>query len=189
MVTPEYFQPTRGLFQGNPISSTGFTLVSELFAHSLRMNKHIEGIKIGEITHLLSMFADDVAITAMNKLRVGQEIEWCIRHFEQISGLKVNYDKSTVYRMGSACDANAQQYILNKIKWSDKPVNLLGVTITDDSQEIEKLNTGEFLKKIESITSTWSYRGLSLMGKILVINTLIASLMIYKITCITSLKK
>ena len=66
----EYFQPTRGLFQGNPISSYGFLIIIELLAVMIRSNEKIEGIDIQGIKNLLAMFADDMCIFIKRKEKV-----------------------------------------------------------------------------------------------------------------------
>ena len=96
-LSSNYFTPTRGLFQGNPISSIGFLLIIELLAINLKNNKNIEGIKVGSVINLLTMFADDLSILAMNTVRTGQEIVVELKNFQEISGLTVNYDKMEIY--------------------------------------------------------------------------------------------
>ena len=177
----EYFSPTRGLFQGNPFSSFGFVLVIELLSISIRNNPNIQGIKIGKIISLLSLFADDLSIFSMNTPRSGQEIEKEIGNFEKCTGLKVNYNKSTVYRIGSARKSNAKQYTFAKIPWTNDPVNLLGIWIAENNTDLIKLNVEPTMRKIENIINIWSNRDLSLIGKILIVNTLISLLFIYKL--------
>ena len=58
----DFFQPTRGLFQGNPVASVCFVILIELLATMLRSHKGIHGIKMGEIELLLSQFADDLCL-------------------------------------------------------------------------------------------------------------------------------
>ena len=43
--TSEYFKPTRGLFQGNPIASELFTVLIELLAVQVRLLPAIKGLK------------------------------------------------------------------------------------------------------------------------------------------------
>ena len=45
----EFFVPTRGLLQGNPIASYLFLLVVEILGQELRKNPKIEGINKGSI--------------------------------------------------------------------------------------------------------------------------------------------
>ena len=185
----EYFTPSRGLFQGNPVSSMGFLLIVELLSINLRNNPHLQGITIKNINFLLAMFADDVTIFLKNTPRNGQELLKEIEEFEILSGLKVNYDKSTVYRMGSANKANARQYVLNKVKWSDKPPNILGVYISPKWQDSLNAKLEGTLENIQNMMEIWSKRNLSLLGKIVNVNTLAYPTLLYKLTNIPSLEK
>ena len=46
--------------------------------------------------------------------------------FEHASGMRINYDKTSVYRLGSICDTDARFYTMKKIRWTNDPVNILG---------------------------------------------------------------
>ena len=56
------FQPTKGLFQGNPIAPYLFIMVIELLATKLRKNGKIRGLKIEGEEFLLTLFADDLGL-------------------------------------------------------------------------------------------------------------------------------
>ena len=176
-----YFVPTRVLFQGNPISSLGFLAIIELLAIMIRKNKQIEGISIGNIQQLLSLFADDMSICIPHKERVWKEIQYTLNKFQVLSGLKVNYKKSVVFRLGEY-KTNAKFYSMSKLKWTDKVVNILGVWVGKNMEQAMNLNFDSLFKKAQTTLDMWQMRDLSLMGKILVINTLIASLFYYRMT-------
>ena len=69
-------------------------------------------------------------------------------------------------------------YDLTEYTWSNNDINVLGVTIAQNNI-IEKNYIG-IQGKINKILNAWYNRGLSLIGKIQVVNTLIASLFVYK---------
>ena len=183
------FTPTRGLFQGNPISSTAFLLIIELLAISIKANNKIEGIKIGQMESLLSMFADDLNIIIKNKQRCWDELVYEITLFQKATGMKVNYDKSTVYRLGSAKKSKANTYSLKKLQWSSGPVNILGIWVSNNDMEMEKLNINPLLDKARAITRIWKARSLSLMGSILIFNSLIASLFNYRLAVLRNISQ
>ena len=82
--------------------------------------------------------------------------------------------------MGAARDGNAKFYSQNKIQWSDKPLKILGIWLTSDRTLLFDLNYEGIFVKIESLINLWEQRGLSLFGKVAIINTLIASQFVYK---------
>ena len=176
-----YMTPTRGLFQGNPVSPYGFILVIELLAVTLQSNTKIQGAKVGPHTNLLSLFADDMSIFLSNKQSAWQELQNVLDKFRWITGLKVNYDKSVIYRMGLARKTNAKFYSAKKLIWTNDPINVLGYIIAETDDEMLELNMRPMLEKARSVASLWLARNLTLLGKVLVFNTLIASIFEYRL--------
>ena len=98
--------------------------------------------------------------------------------FQKQSGFLVSYDKTTLYRIGSLRHSDAMLYNIDQYSWSNTEIMVLGVTITHD--EIIKKNYEPLLEKGKNILNSWCNRGLSLQGKVNVINTLVASLLYIK---------
>ena len=69
-------------------------------------------------------------------------------------------------------------YTQRNVKWSDEDIDLLGITVSDDSKQ-SNMQYDNIIAKMESVIDTWSNRQLPLMGKILVINSLMGSLFVY----------
>ena len=180
--TSPWTKPTRGLFQGNPLGPFGFVVLVELLAISLRQNKNIKGIKIGHVTHLLSQFADDLDLYLQFDQKVWEATMKTFEEFERISGMQINYEKTSVYRIGAIHGSNAKFYSAKRIAWTNEPINILGYWISHSEREMYQLNFLPLLEKAKNILSLWHHRGISIFGKILVINSLIASLFVYRIT-------
>ena len=100
--------------------------------------------------------------------------------FRLQSGFTISYEKTTLYRIGSLRHSDAQLYSIDQLNWSNKDINVLGVTITHDN--ILEKNYSTVVNKAKQTLSKWYNGGLSLIGKIQVVNTLIASLFVYKMT-------
>ena len=148
----------------------------------LRANKKVKGIQVNSMEHLLSMFADDIDIYVQNTPACCQALMMTIKEFEALSGLKINYDKSTVYRLGSAKRSRAKDIALKK-HWSEGPPNILGVIVNGSESHdlIWRENIVPLLKKAKVILNTWRMRDLSLLGSILICNTLVSSLFTYRL--------
>ena len=97
--------------------------------------------------------------------------------FKLQSGFTVSYEKTTLYRIGSLRYSNAQMYDLDQFIWSNEDINVLGVQIAHE--DIIMKNYEKIIDKVKMALSAWYNRGLSLIGKIQVINTLVASLFVY----------
>ena len=175
-------RPTRGLFQGNPISPYLFLLQIELLAVMVRRNKHIKGVKINDTEHLLIQFADDLGMCLAYDRKSWCEALKTLHDFEAKTGLKINYDKSSVYRIGSLKNSNAKFYSTKKLQWTNDPINVLGILITTEKNEIIQKNLEPAMEKAKNVLKLWVHRNLALFGKILLCNTLVASLFVYKLT-------
>ena len=57
-----FFKIQCGCRQGDPLSQYIFILCAEILAIKIRGNKNISGIKVTEIEHKLSQFADDTSL-------------------------------------------------------------------------------------------------------------------------------
>ena len=83
-----------------------------------------------------------------------------------------------MYRIGSLRYSNAVMYSQNQFIWSKEDITVLGVTIPHEN--IVEKNYKGICDKVKKVLNAWCNRGLSLMGKVLIINTLVASLFVYK---------
>ena len=79
--------------------------------------------------------------------------------------------------IGSLKYSDAEYYSGLSLKWSDGPIHILGIDIHNNPDVTAKENYMEILEKVKTICSVWAKRSLSLLGKILVVNTLIVPLL------------
>ena len=168
----------KGVHQGGCCSSIYFLVIAEILAISLRANEEIEGITLKDIRNLLNQFADDMDIFSLCKETSIRNIYNELEAFRLQSGFTVSYEKTTLYRIGSLRHSDAMLYNMNEFVWSNRDINVLGVTIAHENL-VEKNYQG-IIGKVKKNLFSWQNRGLSLIGKIQVVNTLIASLFVYK---------
>ena len=67
-------------------------------------------------------------------------------------------------------------------KWPKKKVKALGVWFSTDPNITISLNYSDKIEKITSILECWKFRRLSLLGKIVVLKSLVASQLVYILT-------
>ena len=168
----------KGVHQGGCCSSLYFLIIAEILAISLRANHEIEGITIRDIRNLLNQFADDMDIFSMCTEKSLRSIFEELDAFKQHSGFTISYEKTTLYRIGSLKHSCAQMYNMSEVAWSNKDITVLGVKIAH--KDLIQKNYEDLVEKAKHVLSSWTHRGLSLLGKIQVINTLVASLFVYK---------
>jgi hypothetical protein len=178
------FNPARGIRQRCPLSANLFVLIVEILACAIRQNPRINGIKIGHAEFKISQYADDTCVYVANidSLRL---IFHVLELFTKVSGLKVNRDKSEAIGIGNS--SNFKHHDIG-IKWPNGSIRCLGIFINPNMDSMIKDNFNPCLEKIENILELWCLRKLTLKGKILVINTLIVSQLIYICTVLNTPK-
>ena len=153
-------------------------MTAEILALSLRNNGDIDGITLKDIRNLLNQFADDMDVFSLCNEKSIKTILEELDKFKWQSGFTMSYEKTTLYRIGSLRHSNAELYDISEIVWSNQDINVLGILISHD--DLVEKNYEGVIRKIDNILKAWCNRGLSLLGKIQVMNTLIASLFVYK---------
>lgn len=129
----EFFKPTRGLRQGDPLSPYLFIIYMEIFSRIILTSeeeKTIHGVKITPknrpISHLF--FADDCLLFIRADLKEYHNILALIETFSKDSGQLINFEKSGVF-FSKKVQPKHQRMIskLLKIKKIDPKDTYLGI--------------------------------------------------------------
>ncbi|KAA3482034.1 RNA-directed DNA polymerase, related [Gossypium australe] len=166
----ENFHPTRGLRQGDHLSSFLFLIcgegLSSLMRLAMQRNK-LRGVKASrsgpQISHLL--FADDCILFGKATKRGAHSLKQSLIEYENYSGQCVNYDKSIVF-----FSANTQE--------GDKTIisRVLGVRSSNNPERYPGLpNMDRMKQQIDS----WSVRHLSQGGKEVFIKAILQAIPTY----------
>lgn len=99
----EYFECTRGVRQGDPLSPLLFVFavegLSKIMQKGASTGKFVGlGPRLANgtlVTHL--QYADDTIIMLRPDPRSVELLKWALLAFEKISGLKINYAKSDIH--------------------------------------------------------------------------------------------
>lgn len=177
-----YFPIQRSVFQGSPLACFLYLLCGQIVNILFKNNKQIKGLSIYDMEVLLSQFADDTDLFLSYDKTTFQQVIYTLRKIEINIGLKVNYDKTAIYRIGSIANSNAKIYTTKNFVWTNDPINILGVIIANDMHSAFEMNFSPILTKTKAVLKCWSFRTLTLSGRVLLVNTLIASLVVYKMS-------
>ena len=181
--TGNYFKIKRGLRQGCGFSAPAFTLIVEILGQKIRQNNQIEGIRIGNKHKKLAQYADDLwTIIKANQRNFNKLIE-TVDEFTRQASLPINYDKTQILRIGSLKNSNAKYYSDKPLQWTDK-ITILGIVIQPENNEMMLENFQKLISKIKVVADTWGARKLTLLGKVLVVNTLMIPCMTHYFTCL-----
>jgi hypothetical protein len=174
----ERFKLGRGCRQGDPLSPYIFILCVEILGILVRNNKDIQGIEIQGHEFKISQFADDTTLL----------LDWCeknllasmetLQYFTNISGLKVNIDKTNIIRLGKDRNDHRKMCSKHKLNWTTE-FTILGVRFSTNLDQIQELNYNTKLKETKKLLEQWSKRSLSTLGKITVIKSLALSKFVY----------
>ena len=183
----EYFNVTRSVKQGGPNSAYFFLVIAEVLAIELKKNANITGFLIDNLNRILGQYADDLDLYLLGATPHSLNAAmYTIRHFERRSGFKISYEKTTLFRIGSMKYSNDKFVTKEQFLWKNQ-TNVLGVKIVHNEDDLLKINYQPLLIKAEGILHSWGNRSLSLLGKILIVNTLIASLFVYKMSVLPTI--
>ena len=176
-IISENLELSRGVRQGDPLSPYLFIISIELLAAAIRSCAYINGIKIDSKEFKIVQYADDLT-AFVSDIKSAQSLFKLLDRFEKCSGLKVNYTKTEAMWIGATRNNTETPLPLT---WC-KTVKALGVYFSYNKEELLQKNFYDKLKGIKSLVRLWSWRGLSLFGKV----TIIKSLLLPKVSYIAS---
>ncbi|GKV12022.1 hypothetical protein SLEP1_g23227 [Rubroshorea leprosula] len=176
------FSMSRGLQQGDPLSSFLFLIIVEgingLVLNAVEKGL-LEGVEVGDkgfkVTHL--QCTDDTLLFGTATDENVWAMKSILRTFELVSGLKINFNKSQLIGIG------VKEEWIKKMAWvlcckkGYLPFKYLGIPIGGRCGKLS------FWKPVlEGVTkklSTWKWRYLSLGGRITLINSVPSSLPVF----------
>jgi hypothetical protein len=173
------FKITRGVRQGCPLSPYLFILCSELLAVSIRNNPNINGISVNEKESKICQYADDTYLTLEASSNNLKEVLNEFSNFEQLSGLKINYDKTVVLRGGSLASTGFTLLPEVPLKWTNSQIEILGILVGNDLKSVLIDNYLRKIEKLRIVLCKWYHRNMSIFGKIAIVKSIALSQLIY----------
>ena len=179
-----FFNLKRGVRQGDPLSPSLFIIVLELLAVSIRNNDQIKGIAVDGSEIKLVIFADDMTSFVRDKFSHHTLFD-TIDLFSTYSRLKVNHDKTEILLLGNM-EVSSSELGVDEIS---KVIKILGVYFTFNHSLFYKLNFESIEKSLRGLLKGWSWRGLTLLGKIQVIKSFAIPKILYRVALISNKKE
>ena len=168
-----------GIRQGCPVSALLFLLAVEIMSIDIKNNKDIKGIFCNNTEHKISQYADDSNLIIADIESIRHSIN-CVNKFSNVAGPKLNLAKTEGILLGTL--KNAEIDSINNICFVNKPIKCLGIFVGHNLVECEELNWNNKIDCFEKTLSVWSQRKLTMFGKVVVINNLAISKLIYYFT-------
>ena len=178
-----FFDIKKGVRQGDPLSPTIFVLCIEYLTAMLRQSKDYQGFEIEDYCFKVSLFADDTVIYLNGNSSQFKCVFDILDYFGKESGCKVNLSKSYAFYIGSSMGKKFKPFSSRGLSWPTSVIKYLGVNIPLNKFDELSLFEEKFASTIHNLQSTlnlWLVRGLTLLGKITVLKTLIIPKLIHK---------
>ena len=193
-----WFQIQRGVRQGDPLSPYLYLISAEILSLLIKQHRDIKGIKVAEnVETLLSQFADDTSLFLDGSKKGFEACVQCLEKFTDISGLKMNFEKTQIVWIGSRKNSDVRYMRDKNFIWNPGIFKVLGINFSVNMEEIVTINYENKLQEIDTLLKVWSKRHLTPFGKITVIKTMALAKLVHlfinlpdpKVTFINRLNK
>ena len=91
-------------------------------------------------------------------------------------------DKTTIVRLGSVAHSDFKLLSGKDFNWSELRFMSLGINLSAETDEIPDLNYPERIQKITVCLNIWNLKGLSTLGRVLIVKSMAISRLIYQLS-------
>lgn len=181
-----FFHPSRGLRQGDPLSPFLFILGSETLSRLIlreETKKNLEDICLSRISPTLShiLFANDLILFGKATNQTTQTFVRCLDTYSSWSGQKINKGKSLIHLSNNTPTGNKRE-IKDILSFKESPPKLrylsLLLYIGPSKLNIFK----DILEKIQNRMQGWKTQLLSEAGRTTLIRTVASTIPSYAMT-------
>jgi len=181
----------RGVKQGDALSCALFIICLDPVLRNIERSNKIKGIEIKtplsnrSIKSKIGGYADDVGTVVKNDSESINNVFKVYAKFSSYSGLKLNEEKSEIMSLNRGggnfvpitikIDSGYKKFELKTVE----SIKICGVNFSTDKDIANKFNVVEKIVKMEKNLIAWIHKGLSPLGKIVIINTFGISQLIY----------
>ncbi|KAJ9671271.1 hypothetical protein PVL29_027318 [Vitis rotundifolia] len=177
-----WVKASRGLRQGDPLSPFLFTLVADVLSRLMIRAEETgltEGFLVGRDRTRVSMlqFADDTIFFSKASLEHLQNLKFILLVFGQVSGLKINLEKSSISGINIGSELLSNLALVFECRVSDWPLSYLGLPLGGNPKTIGFWDP--VVERISRRLDGWKKAFLSLGGRITLIQSCLSHIPSY----------
>jgi hypothetical protein len=145
-----------------------------------------EGQVAGLVPHLVDdglsilQYADDTLLFLEHDLEKAKNMKLLLLGFEQVSGLKINYHKSKIFRFGQPTEVMDQYQLLFGYRNGEYPFKCLGIPM--HYQMLRNSDWKIIEAKSKKKLSGWKGKIMSVGGRLVLINSVLTSLVMFMLS-------
>ena len=167
-----------------PLLPLLFNIVLEVLARTVRQEKEIKGIQLGEEEVKLSLFADDMIVYLEDPTISAQNLLKLINNFSKVSGYKISVQKSQAFLYTNTRLKESQIKSELPFTIATKRIKYLGIQLTRNVKDLFKENYKPLLKEIREDSNKWRNIACSWIGIINIMEMAILPKAIYRFNAI-----
>ena len=174
-IVTDTFRLERSVRQGCPLSALLYSLAAEPLAALVKHNHNIRGVELpGGHVSLIYQYADDTTLTVRDRESV-VEVFSSLEQYCRVSGAKINIDKSKIMYVG----ADRRERVEIGLVEEKEYLRILGINLGIEDRKGRDIQLEGIVNRIRKTLGGWKHRRLKIRGKVIVVNTLIISKLVY----------
>jgi hypothetical protein len=181
-IVGKYFMSYKGVRQGDPLSPLLFNFAADVpsrMVNAAQENLLVTGLAGNLIDHGIAIlqYADDTVMCIEDNMDKARNVKLMLYLFEQMSGLKIHFDKSEIILIGGDNSLAVQYAELFNCQVSLFPMKYLGVPITPSRLHV--IDWARLEEKYGKKLDIWQGGSLSMAGRTTLINASLVNSTIY----------
>jgi hypothetical protein len=177
-----YFQSHKGVRQGDPLSPLLFNFVVDCLTRMI-VKAQVNSLINGLVKHLIPngvvvlQYADDTIVCLENDMEKASYMKLLLSLYEQMSGLKINFDKSEILLIGGDNNLAVTYAELFNYQIGSFQLQYLGVPIL--AGRLYVIDWAKLEEKSARKLDVWQGSSLSMAGRTVLINFSLTNSSIY----------
>lgn len=164
--SPQPLDIRRGTRQRCPLSLLLFALAMEPLAIKICACPDVRGIVCGDREHKCLLFADDLLLALSSSITSLPNLYANLQPFLEISGLKINYDKSRALNLSLQSSIQRVLKQSYQFQWEPETLLYLGIRLTQSIQTLYKHNYPALFKRLTEDLARWQIHPPSWFGRL-----------------------